>query len=175
MAGTFGGRPLTLSATSSNSLTVSDYLADGAEGTLSVTATNAVGSAEFNATYIRDDSTPVVTLTGDHRELSIYQIMVGSFQHGEGGAPGYTDMWGPEGHRKDGNLRGIINSLDYIKELGMNAIWMTPVFDSTNGSGGEKLQATGYFANDYFNIDPKFGTKENSGSLSTPATNAACM
>ncbi len=160
VAGTFGGRPLTLSATSSNSLTVSDYLADGAEGTLSVTATNAVGSAEFNATYIRDDSTPVVTLTGDHRELSIYQIMVGSFQHGEGGAPGYTDMWGPEGHRKDGNLRGIINSLDYIKELGMNAIWMTPVFDSTNGSGGEKLQATGYFANDYFNIDPKFGTKE---------------
>ncbi len=102
---------------------------------------------------------PVYTLTGDQRELSIYQIMVGSFQHGDGGASGYSDMWGPEGHRKNGNLKGIINALDYIKELGMNAIWMTPIFDSTNGQGGEKLQATGYFCTNYFKVDPKFGTE----------------
>ncbi len=165
VSGTFAGKTISGLTTSGATVTVSDYLADGAEGTLSVTATNAQGTAT------RDDSTPVVTLTGDTRELSIYQVMVGSFQHGEGGASGYTDMWGPEGHRKDGNLRGIINSLDYIQELGMNAIWMTPIFDSTNGSGGEKLQATGYFANDYFNIDPKFGTKDEFRELVTEAHN----
>ncbi len=158
VSGTFNGRTLQLS-TSGSTVSVSDYLNDGQQGTLSITATNTVGTSTFSAEYTRDDSTPVTTLTGDWRELSIYQIMVGSFQHGEGGASGYSDMWGPSGHRKNGNLRGIINALDYIKDLGMNAIWMTPVFDSTNGQGGEKLQATGYFCTNYFKIDPKFGTE----------------
>ena len=158
VSGTFNGRTLQLS-TSGSTVSVSDYLNDGQTGTLSITATNTVGSSTFSAEYTRDDSTPVTTVTGDWRELSIYQIMVGSFQHGEGGASGYSDMWGPSGHRKNGNLRGIINALDYIKDLGMNAIWMTPVFDSTNGQGGERLQATGYFCTNYFKIDPKFGTE----------------
>ena len=95
----------------------------------------------------------------DPRQLTIYQVMTASFQHGEGGAPGYTAMWGPDGHTKNGNLRGIINSLDYIKDLGANAIWMTPIFDS-EGLPEEKLAATGYFATDFFSIDPKFGTEE---------------
>lgn len=101
----------------------------------------------------------------EHRSLAIYQIMVASFQHGEGGAPGYTQMWGPDGQTKNGNLRGIINALDHIKSLGVNAIWLTPVFDSSNGIGGEKLQATGYFTNDYFKVDPHFGTAEEMHEL----------
>ncbi len=159
ISGTFNGSQLSLS-NGSNSISVSRYLtSDGATGSLSVTATNDVGTTTASASFTRDDSTPVYDLTGDWRELSIYQVMVGSFQHGDGGASGYGDMWGPEGHRKNGNLRGIINALDYIKDLGMNAIWMTPIFDSTNGQGGEKLQATGYFCTNYFAVDPKFGTE----------------
>lgn len=95
----------------------------------------------------------------DQRNLAIYQIMVASFQHGEDGAPGYTAMWGPDGHTKNGNLRGIINALPHIKSLNVNAIWLTPIFDSSTASGGEKLQATGYFTNNYFKIDPHFGTE----------------
>lgn len=94
----------------------------------------------------------------DPRSLTIYQIMVASFQHGDGGAPGYNAMWGPDGHTKNGNIRGIINALDHIRSMGANAIWLTPVFDSTSALGGEKLQATGYFTNDFFKIDPRFGT-----------------
>ena len=70
-------------------------------------------------------------------------------------------MWGPDDAIKNGNLRGIINSLDHIKSLGANALWMTPVFDSSTADGGEKLQATGYFTNDYFKIDPHFGTESD--------------
>lgn len=158
ISGTFNGRTLSLSK-GNNNLTVSSYLNQGESGELTITAINSVGTSNYTSTFTRDDSTPQYTLTGDWRELSIYQIMVGSFQHGEGGASGYSDMWGPEGHRKNGNLRGIINSLDYIKELGMNAIWMTPIFDSTNGNGGEKLQGTGYFCTNYFKVDPKFGSE----------------
>lgn len=97
----------------------------------------------------------------EQRSLTIYQIMVASFRHGEGGAPGYKAMWGPDGHTKDGNLRGITEALDHIRSLGANAIWLTPVFDSSKAAGGEKLQATGYFTNNFFRIDPHFGTEED--------------
>lgn len=101
------------------------------------------------------------TAPDEHRNLAIYQIMVASFQHDPDGTPGYNAMWGPDGHTKNGNIRGIINALDHIKSLGVNAIWLTPIFDSTQAFGGEKLQATGYFTNDYFKIDPNFGTDED--------------
>lgn len=96
----------------------------------------------------------------DPRGLTIYQIMVASFQHGKDGAPGYSRLWGPDGHTKNGNIAGIIGALDHIKSLGVNAIWLTPIFDSSEASGGEKLQATGYFTNNYFKIDPHFGTED---------------
>lgn len=99
------------------------------------------------------------TIDERHRDLSIYQIMVASFQNDPDGAPGYQAMWGPDNQTKNGNIRGIINALDYIKDLGVNAIWLTPVFDSSKAIGDEKLQATGYFTNDYFKIDPHFGTE----------------
>lgn len=162
ISGTFNGKSLSLQ-NGSNNVSVSQYLtSDKATGSLSVSATNAQGTTTANVSFTRDDSTPVYegNLTGDWRELSIYQVMVGSFQHGDGGASGYSDMWGPGGHRKNGNLRGIIDALDYIKDLGMNAIWMTPIFDSSNGGNGdERLKATGYFANNFFAIDPHFGTE----------------
>lgn len=167
----FNGRSLNLS-NGSNSVSVSEYLtADKQSAKFSVTASNSVGSTQAEYTFTRDDSQPVYTMTGDWRELSIYQIMVGSFQHGDGGASGYSDMWGPDGHRKNGNLRGVINALDYIKELGMNAIWLTPIFDSTNGMGGEKLQATGYFCTNYFKVDPKFGSEAEFDELIREAHN----
>lgn len=98
------------------------------------------------------------TVPDEHRSLTIYQIMVASFQHSPDGAPGYKAMWGPDGHRKNGNIKGVTSALDHIKSLGVNAIWLTPVFDSSTALGGEKLQSTGYFTNDYFKIDPHFGT-----------------
>lgn len=97
----------------------------------------------------------------DPRALTIYQVMVASFRHGQGGAPGYTAMWGPDGHTKNGNLQGVTEALDHIASLGANAIWLTPIFDSSTAEGGEKLQATGYFTNDYFSIDPHFGTEDD--------------
>ncbi|MDE6298787.1 MAG: hypothetical protein K2M10_03980, partial [Muribaculaceae bacterium] len=76
-------------------------------------------------------------------------------------APGYNAMWGPDNAMNNGNLRGIINSLDHIKDLGANALWMTPIFDSSKAMGGEKLQSTGYFTNNFFEIDPHFGTEDD--------------
>lgn len=95
----------------------------------------------------------------DQRSLTIYQVMVASFNRDTTAATaGYTAMWGPDGNRKDGNIGGVTAALDHIAALGANAIWLTPIFDCSRAGGGEKLQATGYFANDFFSIDPHFGT-----------------
>ena len=111
------------------------------------------------ATLLGHNSISATSSVTDPRELVIYQVMLASFQHAPDGAPGYTAMWGPDDALKSGNLRGVINALDHIRELGANALWITPIFDSSKATGGEKLQATGYFTNNYFAIDPHFGTE----------------
>lgn len=90
--------------------------------------------------------------------LITYQVMVESFVDGDSNL-GYGTGYGDSHH--EGDLQGVIDSLDYIKGLGVNAIWLTPIFQSTATSGqddwADRLDATGYFASDYFKIDAKFG------------------
>ena len=105
-------------------------------------------------------------------DLRIYQVMVESFVDGDPDHD-YNAGYGTSHHK--GDLRGIIESLDYIKGLGMNAIWLTPVFDSHAGEpqkridGSEvvepRLDATGYYTRNYFAIDPKFGTMDDAREL----------
>lgn len=96
--------------------------------------------------------------------LRIYQIMVSSFQNGDNSI-GYTKSWGTS-EENSGDLQGIINSLDYIKSLDVNAIWLTPIFDSKGANtsqdadSNERLDSTGYYTKDYFKIDPNFGSEE---------------
>lgn len=100
----------------------------------------------------------------DFCNLRIYQVMVESFQDGDSNI-GYGTGYGTSHHK--GDLKGIIKSLDYIKGLGMNAIWLTPIFDSSKkvSNNDNKLDATGYYANSYKEIDPNFGTKDDLKTL----------
>ncbi|MCB9460386.1 MAG: glycosidase [Anaerolineaceae bacterium] len=99
----------------------------------------------------------------DFNNLRIYQIMVESFLDGDPDV-GYGVGYGNSHHA--GDIRGIINALPYIQELGMNAIWLTPIFDSEAGTGSDdRLDATGYFTRDYFDIDPNFGTMDDAREL----------
>ncbi|NLS14298.1 glycosidase [Vibrio sp. SM6] len=99
-------------------------------------------------------------------QLRIYQIMVESFVDGDP-TIGHGTGYGTSHH--DGDLQGIIDSLDYIQDLGMNAIWLTPIFESEAIKGqdhwADRLDATGYFATDYFKIDPNFGDLETARTL----------
>jgi alpha-glucosidase len=67
----------------------------------------------------------------------IYQIYPRSFQDSNGDGIG--------------DLNGIIQRLDYLQELGVDAIWMTPVYPSPQADFG-------YDISDYKNIDPQYGT-----------------
>lgn len=98
--------------------------------------------------------------------LRTYQVMVESFIDADSNA-NYGTGYGTSHH--NGDIAGITASLDYIKSLGMNAIWLTPIFKSTPIAGqnewADRLDATGYFTSDYFSIDPKFGTLEQTKEL----------
>ena len=61
----------------------------------------------------------------------------------------------PIGHQADlkGSLRGIIDRLDHIRHLGVDVIYMTPVFSSNSSHK--------YNIDDYYKIDPSFGTEED--------------
>ena len=144
-----------------NVFTVSEFLTSPGTIIVSGSVSNNAGTTPVSSSILIEEK-PVTKLVSDPNELRIYQVMVASFQDGDPSI-GYTQMWGPDNQLKGGDLQGIINAVPYIKELGCNAIWMTPIFES--GTGNEKLDATGYFAMDYFNIDDQFGTMEKFDEL----------
>lgn len=53
-----------------------------------------------------------------------------------------------------GDFRGIIRKLDYIRDLGFNALWINPCFDSPFGDAG-------YDVADYYTVAPRYGTNED--------------
>lgn len=56
--------------------------------------------------------------------------------------------------RHGGNIRGIIDNLDYIDSLGVTAIWSCPVLENDMPGGSYH----GYATTNYYRIDPRFGT-----------------
>ncbi|BCJ93814.1 oligo-1,6-glucosidase [Anaerocolumna cellulosilytica] len=74
------------------------------------------------------------------KEAVFYQIYPRSFKDSNGDGIG--------------DLQGIISKLDYIKELGIDAIWLSPIYDSPNDDNG-------YDIRDYNKIMTEFGTMED--------------
>ena len=66
-----------------------------------------------------------------------------------------------------GDIKGITQKIKegYFTDLGINAIWFTPVFEQIHGSTDEGTGVTyayhGYWTKDWTNLDPNFGTKED--------------
>ena len=53
-----------------------------------------------------------------------------------------------------GDIKGIISKLDYLKELGVNCVWLSPIYDSPQ-------QDNGYDISDYYKIYHRFGTMDD--------------
>jgi len=75
--------------------------------------------------------------TTDWRKSAVYQIYPKSF-------------YSPEG-KPTGTLRGVTAKLDYLAELGVDYLWLTPVYASPQRDNG-------YDVSDYYAIDPSYGT-----------------
>ncbi len=78
------------------------------------------------------------------KEAVVYQIYPRSFKDSNGDGIG--------------DLRGIIEKLDYLKELGIDVIWLNPCYASPNDDNG-------YDISDYYSIMPEFGTMEDFDEL----------
>jgi glycosidase len=96
------------------------------------------------------------------REEFIYFLMVDRFhddhQRSAVEIPGKTEGFGSPAelqHDCGGTLKGITSHLDYIKDLGCTALWLSPVFENN------KESYHGYAIQDYTEIDKRFGTKED--------------
>ena len=74
------------------------------------------------------------------KESVVYQIYPRSFMDSDGDGIG--------------DLRGITQKLDYLKELGINVIWLSPVYQSPNDDNG-------YDISDYQAVMKEFGTMED--------------
>ncbi len=78
------------------------------------------------------------------KEAIVYQVYPRSFKDSNGDGVG--------------DLRGIIEKLDYIQRLGVDAVWLNPIYKSPNDDGG-------YDISDYYSLQPEFGSMQDFDAL----------
>lgn len=106
--------------------------------------------------YLYANGNDVVTTPAWAEGIIYYQIFPERFFNGDrGNDPVDAEAWGNPPTRENymgGDLRGIMKKLPYLKELGVECLYLTPIFE---GDFNHKYATT-----DYYRIDPAFGTNE---------------
>ncbi|GGD50596.1 neopullulanase SusA [Emticicia aquatilis] len=97
----------------------------------------------------------------------VYLLMPDRFANGDESNDKYDDMFDTQADRKSpflrhgGDLQGIIDHLDYFNELGVTALWLTPIIENnthqTNEGGTMRSSYHGYHFTDHYQIDRRFG------------------
>lgn len=104
----------------------------------------------------------------DKCKLVVYQVIPAVYDNG-GESAGWNKGWGPSAYK--GTIAGLTSHLNYIKDLGVNALWVTPVFH-TNPSDDNvtrKTDASGYYSSTHVEIDHLTGTDESFRDFVTAA------
>lgn len=107
----------------------------------------------------------------EFRQETIYFIVVDRFYDGdpannEGPNP---ELYDPEG--KDwgkywgGDLQGVIEKLDYLKDMGVTAVWLTPLFEQVEALFVEQAAIHGYWTKDFKRLNPRFIAKGDNPSV----------
>lgn len=105
---------------------------------------------------------------------TIYFLLTDRFRNGDPENDvnmGRTQPTAPLRGFMGGDLRGIIEKLDqgYFDELGVNALWFSPVFEQIKGivdeGTGDTYGFHGYWIRDWTGIEPNFGTEEDLAEL----------
>ena len=108
----------------------------------------------------------------------LYMLMPDRFADGD---PKNNDIKGLNAYKTDrsqpslrhgGDLEGIRQHLDYFKELGVTALWFTPVLENNSPDGNGSSTYHGYATTDYYRVDPRFGTNEEYRRLCDEAHSA---
>jgi len=89
------------------------------------------------------------------KSRTIYQLLTDRFARSDKNSENCRDL----GKYCGGTFRGIIDNLDYIHEMGFDAIWISPVVDNTNNG------YHGYWARDWSKINSHFGSEQDLKAL----------
>jgi glycosidase len=102
----------------------------------------------------------------------IYLLMPDRFANGDPGNDSHPEMLekadrsNPSG-RHGGDIAGIKQNLDYIKDLGFTAVWINPLLENNQ----PVYSYHGYAITDFYKVDPRFGTNEDYRDLVNSAHN----
>ena len=127
-----------------------------------------------NHTYeLKSRHKPSSAFIGFNSSDVIYLITPDRFSNGDPSNDIFMDLKEKTINRKDdyarhgGDIKGIIDHLDYIDEMGFTAIWSTPLLINDM----ERTSYHGYAITDLYQVDPRFGTLEEYIELSKKARN----
>src|SRR6476469_5530503 len=107
----------------------------------------------------------------EFRQETIYFIVVDRFHDGDpSNSEGpNAELYDPErqdwGKYWGGDLQGVIDKLDYLKNLGVTAIWLTPLFEQVEDLFVEQAAIHGYWTKDFKRINPRFIAEGEDPSL----------
>lgn len=120
------------------------------------------GTPPFTEIKQNNPASPPVHNGFDWRDGVIYSIMIDRFCDGD---PSNNKDCNPKdpGKRHGGDLRGVIQKLDYLQDLGVNVIQLTPVVKNPPEA------YHGYWAEDFYKVDDHFGTLETFKELVSEA------
>ncbi len=103
---------------------------------------------------------------------AIYLIMPDRFANGDPGNDSHPDVTEKAnrelpGGRHGGDIQGIIDNLDYLNDLGVTAIWNTPMLEDNDPAYSYHT----YAQSDVYRIDPRYGTNEDYKRLASEMHN----
>ena len=169
-----GSKNYSLSDFSSGSLSVlvsTLGVSNGSVIKVSVSASNSIGSESVTASITINDNAKVDKFSWDN--ALIYFVMTDRFYNGDSSNDNSygrvkTDCKGKNiGTFHGGDIKGLTQKLDYLDELGVNAIWISAPYEQIHGwvGGGDNGEFAhyayhGYYVLDYTGMDKNMGTVE---------------
>jgi neopullulanase len=129
------------------------------EGEYNIIFSNKYGKKEINFPLVKRDNSSS-THQGFSNEDVVYLISPDRFVNGDTSNDYlFNDKeefeFGSLNGRHGGDIQGIINKLDYLIDLGITSIWITPLLENNM-----YMSYHGYSATDLYKIDPRHGTNE---------------
>jgi glycosidase len=158
-------------ADSPNYLFIDLEIGEAEPGTFELNFSLEDGSEEVYEYELKSREKPASEYVGFDNTDAIYLITPDRFANGDKSNDSFDFLNEKTKDRENdygrhgGDIRGIINHLDYIDEMGFTAIWPSPLVINDMKSGSYH----GYAMTDFYKVDPRFGTLEEYRELADKA------
>ena len=134
----------------------------------SIQQSSALNTQKVQAKSVASNS----AITTKWQDDIIYFIFTDRFSNGDKSNDINVQANNPQGYH-GGDLQGVINKLDYIKDLGATTIWITPPMDNRDEafkvSSGDMYGYHGYWTKDFYKVDEHLGDMKKMQELVTKA------